>query len=154
MKPSSVGGDAGRVEAEVGCGRAATGRQENGVRLDGSGSLTTADRHRCGGVVDAIAMIADRCHLCAENQLDALLLQQCLDDVGHVTVLAAQERLVAVDDADGGTEAREHAGELEPHVAAAHDDQAPWQGIDVLEGGGVVDPCAVIRAVDAGPRRH
>ena len=85
------------------------------------------------------------------QDLDPLVPEELLDRLGHVRVLAVDQRAVPFDDRHAAAEAAEGLRQLEAHVAAAQDDQVlrelvQLQGLDVgqrarlREAGGVVDP--------------
>ena len=85
------------------------------------------------------------------QDLDPLVPEEPLDRLGHVRVLAVDQRAVPLDDGHAAAEAAERLRQLEAHVAAAQDDQVfrevvQVQGLDVgqrarlREPGGVVDP--------------
>jgi hypothetical protein len=89
--------------------------------------------------------VVQRGHGRAQHDLHALLLEERLDRLGDVPVLARHQLLVVVHQGDLRAEVREHAGELEPDVPTAPDEEPLRQRIDVLEGRRVVHA----RSVDA-----
>ena len=62
-------------------------------------------------------------HFAFRRTLDALVLQDLLDRGGNVFVLPLNQARPHLDDGHLAAESPEHLAELQPDVAAAHDDQ-------------------------------
>ena len=70
-------------------------------------------------------------HFAFEPDVDAFALQDFLDGRRHIFILALNQARPHLDDRDLASESPEHLPELQPDIAAAHDDQMLGKKIDV-----------------------
>src|SRR3546814_5177639 len=105
-----------------------------------SSDLTRCHQHRIGGdrlaIVEvdeqrAVRLFFDRLEGRVEAELDALGHRDLQQAVADLLVIAAQDRIAAVDDRHLAAKFVEDAGELVGDIAAACDDDPVRQGIEV-----------------------
>ena len=83
----------------------------------------------------------------ADDDVDALGLQDVLDGRGDVLVLAGGQPRTPLDHGHAGAEAAVHLRELQRDVAAADDDQMLWQRVEF-------EDADIGQVVDVGQPRH
>src|SRR5256885_3038376 len=85
------------------------------------------------GVADlqAIGVLDDLCRLAAEVDIDAIVRHLLGDPLAEVGVEAAQQALAAIRERRAYAEAVQDRGELERDVAAAHDQRALGQALEM-----------------------
>src|SRR5690606_16744981 len=117
------------VEAEIACvGDAADGEQD--MRADdGAVAIVAidADRH-------ALLVWRKRDAFGLQAEGDAFLLEDGLDGVRNLGILAADQTRSLLDDGDLAAEAAEHLREFQPDIAAADNDEMFGQEIDLHHG--------------------
>src|SRR5579862_3873296 len=68
-----------------------------------------------------------------EAEVDSLFFEKALDRRRNVFVFVLHETRAHFDDSDFAAEAAIHLRELESDVAAAYDDEVPWQRVELQD---------------------